>query len=250
MLAGFAAGAINSVAGGGTLLSFPTLLLLTTPIIANATNTLALVPASLSSMWGYRNYVKDAKPEIAALALPSLAGGFVGALWVVKTGDSTFRALIPWLIFAATLLFLVQQPIAKEIERRRAAAEKPHWSPKARLAFIAVCQFFVSVYGGFFGAGAGIMILAALGFMGLADNIHRANGIKNFAAACMNGMAAVTFIAQGKVDWTLAAIMAVASICGGYGGAGIARRVGQDAVRKFIVVVGFAIGAMMLVLNR
>lgn len=250
MLAGFAAGAINSVAGGGTLLTFPTLLLLTTPIAANATNTLALVPASLSAMWGYRREIKGAKADIAALAIPSLIGGFIGAVWVVKTGDKVFEALIPWLIFGATLLFLVQQPLTRAIQRRRVAGEQQRDGAARRRIGIGLLQLPVALYGGFFGAGIGIMMLAALGFMGMAENIHRANGVKNFAAACINGIAAVAFIAQGKVDWLLAAIMAAASICGGYGGAGLARRVGQSAVRRFIVAVGFAIGILMLVVKH
>jgi len=246
LVTGFAAGAINSLAGGGTLLSFPTLLLMASPIVANATNTLALVPASLSSMWGYRKDIVDAKAEIAALAIPSLVGGFLGARLVVHVGDARFSELIPWLIMGATVLFLIQQPIAKEIERRR-STEHPTMSRPLRLFLIACFQLPFAIYGGFFGAGMGIIILAALGFMGMAENIHRANGVKNFAAACVNGMAAVSFISQGKVDWVLAGVMAAASVLGGIGGAGIARKVGQVAVRRFIVAVGFGIGILMLI---
>jgi uncharacterized protein len=246
----FGAGAINSVAGGGTLLTFPTLILAgVSPITANATNTLALVPGSASSAWGYRDDLKDAaRSQILLLAVPSLIGGAIGALWVVRTGDKLFAMLIPWLIFGATALFVIQEPIARFIRRGVQAHEGdevptdlPH-----RIG-IAVFQFFVSIYGGFFGAGMGIMMLAALGFMGFARNIHRANGVKNCAAVCINGVAAITFIMEKRIDWPYAALMAVGAIAGGYGGADIAKRIGQKTVRRLIVAIGLGIGLYMFI---
>jgi len=243
----FGAGAINSVAGGGTLLTFPTLVLAgISPIVANATNTVALVPGSASSVWGYREDIHDSRGEMALLAVPSLFGGVIGALWVVHTGDKEFAKLIPWLIFGATALFIIQEPITRYVRRSGAeGADQPPSGIGRRLG-IAVFQFFVAIYGGFFGAGMGIMMLAALGLMGFARNIHRANGIKNAAAVCINGVAAITFIVEKRVNWPYAGLMAVGAIVGGYGGAGIARKIGQATVRKLIVVIGVGIGIFML----
>ena len=259
-LAAFAAGAINSVAGGGTLLTFPSLLLLVSSIVANGTSTLALVPGSVSAVWAYRSELRGARREIALLALPSLIGGLIGALWVVKTGNNEFAKLIPWLIFAATALFLVQEPISRWVQSRKDArqnasqpaslsgggdADLPHsW---LALLGLALFQFVVAIYGGFFGAGIGILMLAALGIMGLAANIHRANGVKNLLAACINGVAAGTFIYKHEIDWPIAGMMAVAAIAGGYGGAGFARRLGQKTVRKIVVGIGIGIGVAILV---
>ena len=261
-VAAFAAGAINSVAGGGTLLTFPSLLMIVSPIVANATSTLALVPGSISAVWGYRKELRGARREVLLLTLPSLIGGAVGALWVVKTGDKQFARLIPWLIFTATALFLIQEPISRWMQAKRERESVPNQSgdsPDAsggdadlphswlRLLGLAAFQFLVAIYGGFFGAGIGIMMLAALGMMGLAANIHRANGVKNMLAACINGIAAATFIYKREIDWSIAGMMAVAAIAGGYGGAGFARQLGQKTVRKIVVGIGIGIGVAILV---
>jgi hypothetical protein len=246
----FGAGAINSVAGGGTLLTFPTLLLCgVSPITANATNTVALVPGSGSAMWAYRSDIKNSRAELALLGFPSLIGGVIGALWVVRTGDAEFSRLVPWLILGATALFIIQEPLAAYLRRAQNAeddsADSVPTDPKRRIA-IAAFQLLVAIYGGFFGAGMGIMMLAALGLMGFARNIHRANGVKNCAAVCINGVAAATFIIEKRIDWPYAALMAVAAVLGGYGGAGLAKRLGQKLVRQLIVGIGIGIGVYML----
>jgi uncharacterized membrane protein YfcA len=248
-----AAGAINSVAGGGTLLTFPTLNLLgVSPIVANATNTLGLVPASLSAMWGYRGSIRNSGREMLLLGVPSVIGGVIGALWVVHAGDKLFARLVPWLIFGATALFIAQEPLSRYLRRKREAADpgaatddvpKESW----KRAAIALFQVVVAIYGGFFGAGSGILMLAALGIMGFAGDIHRANGVKNFASACINGVAAATFVILKRIDWPLALLMASAAIIGGYGGAGIAKRLGQATVRNVIIGIGIVIGIVMLV---
>jgi uncharacterized protein len=244
MLAAMAAGAINSVAGGGTLVTFPALLAVgVSPITANATSTVALVPGSLSSFWGYRGELKGPKQRLLWLGIPSVFGGLAGALFVLRAGDTLFSKLVPWLILGATVLFIVQEPVRRWTERRLGAADdRTLW----RLAAVAGFQFLVALYGGFFGAGIGILMLAALGILGI-QNIHRMNGLKNFANVCINGVAAATFMLQHRVQWNLALVMAAGAIVGGYGGAGIAQRIGQKNVRRIVVVIGLGIGISMLV---
>jgi uncharacterized membrane protein YfcA len=244
-LAALAAGAVNSVAGGGTLLTFPALLSAGVPAVAaNATSTVALVPGSLSAYWGYRAEMGRSRRYLLWLGLPSLAGGVLGAYLVLKAGDALFRELVPWLILSATVLFIVQEPIRQWLARR--SAQGPATGERAgSLPAVIAFQFLVALYGGFFGAGIGILMLAALGFLGLSD-IHRMNGLKNFAAVCINGVAAVTFIVGHRVHWKIALLMAAGAIAGGYGGAGLARRLGQRNVRRIVIAIGLLIGLYML----
>jgi uncharacterized protein len=236
------AGAVNSFAGGGTLLTFPALVGLgIPPIVANATSTVALWPAALGSMWGYRREMSGARAWAVRFALPSLAGGLVGALLLLSTPASTFSALVPSLVLGATVLFMLQGPVMRSVRRRRgmpsASAGDETLDPPGPGALCY--QFVVGVYGGYFGAGIGILMLAALGFMGLT-NIHRMNGLKNWGGLCINAVAAVTFATTGIVNWPVALSMAVGSTLGGYGGSGLARRLGQESVRRGIVAVGLA----------
>lgn len=245
-LSGFAAGTINSIAGGGSLLTFPTLLAAgIPPVAANATNTLALVPGSAAAFWGYRDTLVDSRAMALSMALPSLAGGAAGAFAALRIGDASFARLVPWLILGATGLFAAQEPIAR---RMRASGEE-RAPTRARAVGLAVFQFFVALYGGFFGAGIGILMLAALGLMGVRD-VHRANGLKNLAAVCINGVASVAFVASGKVHWLAALVMAAGAISGGLGGAGIARKAGQRAVRRAVLVIGVGLTVVMFARMR
>lgn len=240
-VAGFFAGAINSVAGGGTLLTFPTLLSLgVPPIAANATSTVALVPGSFAAFYGYRQELGESRRELLWFAVPSVVGGVIGALLVDRVGDQTFARLVPFLIFSATALFALQPPIKAWLSR-----VSPH-DPKRRAPYVVAFQLVVSIYGGFFGAGMGILMLAALGLLGLT-NIHRMNGVKNFAAVCINGVAAITFTLLGRVRWSLALVMAAAAIVGGILGARVAKRIGEAHVRRLVIAIGVAIGIAMLV---
>ena len=246
LLAALLAGAINSVAGGGTLVTFPALLSAgITPIAANATSTVALVPGSFGAFWGYRAEVGTRDIRLVCLAVPSLLGGLLGAIFLLKAGDSLFIKLVPWLILGATALFMAQEPL-----RRWTAGDGQPQVPPTQRSFrwlgVMGLQFLIALYGGFFGAGIGIMMLAALGLLRI-DSIHRMNAYKNFAAVCINGVASVTFILQQRVHWTLALIMAAGAIAGGYGGAGIAKRIGQRNVRRVVVFIGLTIGITMLV---
>jgi uncharacterized protein len=234
--AAFLAGTINSVAGGGTLVSFPTLIWLgLSPVTANATSTVAIWPGSLGGMWGYRRELRSAEPRMLALVAPSLVGGIAGALLLRWTPPAVFAQLVPFLILFATLLFMAQDPVQRML---RTAHPEAHRSPRWLAGAIAF-QLLVALYGGYFGAGIGILMLAALSILGLTD-IHQVNGLKSFFALCINGVAALYFMWARMVYWPDVLIMAAGAIAGGYGGAGLARRVGRTAVRRIVVAIGFA----------
>jgi uncharacterized protein len=239
-------GAINAMAGGGTLLTFPALVGLgIAPLTANATSTVALWPASVSSMWGYREPLRGAREWVVSFALPSVAGGLIGALLLIWTPAATFSRIVPWLVLGATGLFMTQGTLTKWLRRHSAtsAAVPVERSPSpAILGF----QFLIAIYGGYFGAGVGILMLAGLGFMGLS-NIHRMNGLKNCGGLCMNAVAAAAFAVSGLVNWPVALAMAFGSFAGGYTGSRLAQRIGQRAVRSVIVLVGFSSGIWLMV---
>jgi uncharacterized protein len=239
-----AAGMVNAVAGGGTLLTFPSLLWAGhPPIIANATSTVALVPGTWSSIWGYRKELETAPRHLFILMIPSLIGGIIGASLLKHTPPATFAALVPFLILFATILFLVQE----HIQRWRQSSETTKHQVTTRwLVGTAFYQFLIAVYGGYFGAGIGILMLAALGFMGLS-NIHQMNGLKNIFGSSINAVAAVYFIVVGLVNWPAALLMAAGSIIGGYGAAGLARRLGQKFVRRTVIVIGLAMTISLLI---
>lgn len=238
-LAAAVGSAVNSIAGGGTLVTFPALVALgVPPIVANATSTVALWPGALGSIWGYRRELAGARAWAVRFAIPSLLGGLAGALLLLRTPASRFDAIVPWLVLGATLLFLGQRPAMRLIRSRpKELGSDPH----SEVPGIGVLTFqlAVAVYGGYFGAGIGILMLAALGFMGFT-NIHRMNGLKNWGGLCINAVAAITFAVQGIVNWPVAIAMAIGAIAGGYGGSRIAQRVPQEWVRRAVVAIGFA----------
>jgi len=245
------AGAVNSVAGGGTLLTFPALVWIgqLPEILANATSTVALWPGQLGSLWGYRQQMGQSRKAMGLLAVPSLLGGLLGACLLLRTDNATFRALVPYLILLATVLFMLQGPLARW--QRRHTDQTPGQGlvpdlPAApgRWVAVMVFQLLVGIYGGYFGAGIGILMLAALGFLGLT-NIHQMNGLKNINNMCINAVAAVLFMLGGLVDWPLAGCMALGAIAGGYAGAGIAQRIGQANVRRLVIAIGLALSAAM-----
>lgn len=243
--AAFLAGAINSVAGGGTLVSFPTLIWLgLSSVTANATSTVAIWPGSLGGMAGYRRELRNTPPRMLALVIPSIVGGLAGALLLRWTPAAIFDRLVPFLILFATLLFMAQAPLQRKLQKAGMMdAQSSHW-----LAGAMVFQLFVALYGGYFGAGIGILMLAALSIFGLTD-IHQMNGLKNFFAVCINGVAALCFVAAGMVYWPDVLMMAAGAVAGGYSGAGAARRVGRTAVRRIVIGIGFAM-ALSLFLKR
>jgi uncharacterized membrane protein YfcA len=255
VLASAVAGAVNSIAGGGTLLTFPALVGLgVSPIVANATSTVALWPGALGSMWGYRRELEGMRRWAVAFALPSLAGGLVGAWLLLGTPADRFAAIVPWLVLGATVLFMVQGPITAAVARlRRGGVAGP--SARSGAAELAIArsvlfyQFLVGIYGGYFGAGVGILMLAALGFARFT-NIHQMNGLKNWGGLCMNAVAAITFAFSDIVNWPVALAMAAGATLGGYGGSRLAQRVPQAAVRRAIVVIGLTSGVWLLLAAR
>ena len=231
-------GGVNSIAGGGTLLTFPALLGLGVPgIVANATSTVALWPGSLGSLMGYRKELIGARAWAVRLAVPSIMGGLTGAWLLLVTSEERFKALVPWLVFGATVLFAVQKPVAQVIARRleRRGLESVR-AVHPGFAMLAL-QFVVAIYGGYFGAGAGILMLAAYGLMRFT-NIHQMNGLKNFNGLFFNGVAAATFAVQGLVNWPIALVMAIGSTLGGFATSRIAQKIPQAWVRNSVTVIG------------
>jgi len=233
----FLAGMINSVAGGGTLLAFPALLWMgVDPLRANVTCTVALWPGSLGGLYGFRREMSGSRRWIALLIWPSIVGALSGAFLLLVTPARIFAAVVPYLILFATILFAVGEPLAK----RLSGFESNRWRTGA-----VVFQFFVAVYGGYFGAGIGILMLAALGLLGMSD-IYQMQGLKNLLAMCINGVAAIYFMLMGPVIWTDTFVMAGGAILGGYGAAGLARRLGRTFLRRVVIVIGLALAASLL----
>lgn len=242
LCAAFAAGAINAIAGGGTLLTFPVLIWLgLDPKVANGTSTVALWPGLFGGLFGYRKELENSSTILFRLGLTSLVGGAIGALLLVRTPSKVFANLVPFLILFATLLFMSNGVVNRRL-RVGSLDEKPMglWWTGAM-----VFQFFSAMYGGYFGAGNGILMLAAMGVLGL-NELHRTNGIKNFLGICINAVAVLIFTLAGYVVWEDALLMACAALIGGYFGAKMAMRVGQKWVRRGIVLIGWIIFFVMI----
>jgi len=245
--AAMAAGAVNSVAGGGTLLTFPALLATgQAALIANATSTVALCPGSASSWWGYRREIAKSRHVLLPILALGVAGGLAGSYLLLATPTRIFDRVIPYLVLTATCLFVAQEPISGWV-RQRSGGPGPGSGDVAELRVtpaLMAAIFCTAVYGGYFGAGIGIVTLAVLSFMGLRD-IHQMNGLKNVYALATNSVAAALFISKGLVNWEVALLMAAGAVFGGYAGAGIARRIGQKNVRRFVIGIGFILTASL-----
>ena len=232
--AAFLAGGINSVAGGGTLISFPALVWLgLPPITANATSTVAIWPGSLGSIWGFRSEFKQAPARLKWLSVSSVFGGALGAILLRSTPHALFRHLVPFLILFATIVFMAETPIEKKLRER--GGRNGIGIPRT-----LVLTWLIAIYGGYFGAGMSIMMLSALSFAGMTDILQR-NALTSLFSLCVNGVAAILFISLGMVDWHYVVPMAVAAALGGYGAAGVARRVGRIIVRRFVIIVGLTV---------
>ena len=244
--AGALAGLMNSIAGGGTIVTFPALILAGIPSIpANATSTVALLPSALGYTYGYRKNIPAVWNWIKLLAIVSLAGGFLGGLLLVHTPPAVFDWLVPFLILLATGLFTANNFFQKLIKPpapgNATRAESRHWTTG-----IVIFQFFISVYGGYFGAGIGILMLATLGMMGMAD-IHQMNTVKGILGFLINIVAALYFAIAGLVNWPAAIVMAIGSMIGGYTGAALAQRIPQKSVRWIITGIGAVLTLVMFV---
>jgi uncharacterized membrane protein YfcA len=254
----FVAGAVNAVAGGGTILTFPVLasILPADPgrmVTANATSTIGLWPGAIAGAWAYRDGRAGQPAWAGWLLVPSMVGAVTGTLLVLVLPPRMFELCVPWLILLAATLFAVQPRLSRlVVASSRPAEDGPGGTggpaSATRLGLAAMLQFLVGVYGGYFGAGIGILMLAVLGLLGLGD-IHRLNAVKNVLGMAINGTAAILFAAGSllggatDVSWPHAAVMAVAAVLGGLAGAGVARRLPATLVRRFVAAVGFALAA-------
>lgn len=252
-----AAGTMNAFAGGGSIVAFPALVWSgLPPTVANATNTVAIFPGSLAAMIPFRSDLAATRPWLVRLLPWSVLGGVLGAVLMLATPERTFARLVPGLILLATALFAAQE-IAAGASLRAVAGESPPatGAPAGALesevdvgpsagATAAVLQLAISVYGGYFGAGIGILMLASLGRLGLRD-LHRRMAVRTALATCINGVAALCFVARGAVDWRSALVMTAGQVLGGYGGAAVARSVPPHLARLAVVLIGTGMALAM-----
>ena len=242
-IAAMLGGTLNAVAGGGSFITVPSLIFAgVLPVQANTTSTVALWPGSVASITAYRRELaKLNRVVILTLGLTSLVGGILGALLLLSTSQSTFLYLLPYLMLVATLLFAFSPRITTLLRKRsvrtQGIQEKASIYSWRTLAVISFIQLIIAVYGGYFGGGIGIMILASLGIMGM-ENIHEMNGMKTVLQTCINGVAVITFIVLKAVVWLPALVMIVGAIVGGFGGAYFARKLDARVIRVFVILVG------------
>jgi uncharacterized membrane protein YfcA len=238
LLAGMAAGTINAVVGSGTLVTFPTLLAVGFPAVtANVSNTLGLVPGSLSAAVGYRRELAGQRPRLLRLGAASVLGGITGAVLLLVLPDGAFDAIVPVLIALGCVLVVLQPAISRRVAAR--AASRGVERPEHGAAWVWVAVYAAGVYGGYFGAAQGVLLMAILG-VGLTETMQRNNGTKNVLALLVNLVAAVVFVFVADVDYEAAGLIAVGSVIGGQLGATFGRRLPSWALRGFIVVVGVA----------
>lgn len=231
LLAGLAAGAINAVVGSGTLITFPTLLALGyPPVLANVSNTIGLAPGSFAGAWGYRRELVGQRRRLMVLGVASALGGAAGAVLLLTLPESAFRAIVPALIAVACVLVLVQPWLTRRLGVR---AEGPaHGGPLLASGILGS-----GVYGGYFGAGQGVLMIAVLA-LGTGESLQRVNAAKNLLAGFVNGVAAVVFIVLADIDWAVAGLIAAGSVAGGFLGASLGRRIPAPVLRGLVVVIG------------
>lgn len=242
--AGLVAGLVNAVAGGGALLVYPLLLSLgIPPIVANASTTLTLWPGALSSAYGYKKYIKKIPKRYFWLLLPSAVGGIIGAVILRKTSNHNFATIAPWLIILGVVLIGIQPIIHKRLTKKKKKLKK---TSALNLVLVAIPLFGMAIYGGYFGAGFGIVMLALLGFTKLSD-IHQMNGLKNLSGASINFVASIYFIYYGLINWHYIPILLVGSVIGGYFGATYSNKLPASLIRKIIIVIGVGVAVYLFV---
>ena len=236
-LAGIAAGTINTVVGSGTVVTFPTLRAVgVPPVTANVSNTVGLVPGSLSGAVGYRRELRGQRSRVIRLGSASLLGGITGAVLLLALPAEAFNAIVPALIGIGCVLVLFQPAIARRVAAR---AESRGGVPEHGAAWVWVLVFVTGIYGGYFGAAQGVLLMAVMG-IGIQESLQRLNGTKNVLALLVNAVAAVIFMFVAEVDWAVAGLIALGAVIGGQVGATVGRRLPALALRIFIVVVGVA----------
>ena len=240
LAAGMAAGTVNTIVGAGSLITFPTLVAFGYPaVVANVSNTVGLVPGSVSGVIGYRRELAGQRDRVLRLGAAALLGGLTGGLLLLVLPASAFQRVVPWLILFACGLVAVQPRLSRALaERRRAGASA---SP-ALLAGV----YLTGIYGGYFGAAQGVMLIALLGIL-LADDLQRLNAVKNVLQALVNGIAALLFILAGPIAWGPAVVLGVGAVAGGQIGAALGRRLSSGVLRVAILVVGTAVAVRMLI---
>ncbi len=239
LIAAVAAGAINSVAGGGSFVSFPSLLFAgIPPVSANATNTVALWPGQPASVWAYRNEFRSlSRRVIVPLTVTGVVGGLLGAWVLLITPSATFMMLVPWLLLIATLIFMMSGRITRWVRQRAEQGEHHEFATGRGIAL----QLLIAFYLGYFGAGAGILILAMLALLGM-DHIHTMNALKAWLTAVSNGVAMILFaVTPHVVYWPQAILMILGAMAGGYFGAYFARKTKPEYVRAIVIVIGFTL---------
>ena len=238
------AGSLNAIAGGGGLIGFPSLLFAgVPPIEANATNATALWFGTAASTAAYRREFSRHRKELLILSGCSVAGGWLGAQLLLHLSEHRVGELVPYLILVATVLFAISQPVSQWV-RTRASGSKEH--NQQRTLGLGLAQLAIATYGGFFGGGMGILMLATLGMMGIS-NVHTQNAFKSWLASCTNAVALSQFMLAGAIAWPQAMAMAAGALMGGYVCASYARRLNQEQVRRAIVVLGFGICTYLFV---
>lgn len=234
--AGVAAGGINTIVGSGTLITFPVLLAFgLPPVTANVSNTIGLVPGSVSGVIGYRRELAGQQARLLRLGSASLLGGITGAILLLTLPSGAFKAIVPVLIIAALVLVIVQPPLARWVKQRREADTAP--SPEHGGAILLAAVYGTGIYGGYFGAAQGVLLMGLLGVF-VHEDMQRLNGVKNVLALIVNGVSALIFIAIADVDWQAVALIAIGSIIGGQLGATVGRKLSPTVLRGVIVVVG------------
>jgi uncharacterized protein len=239
VVAAFLAGVLNAVAGGGSFLSFPALMGTgIQPVQANATNTVALWPGQLTSIAAYREDVRRNRRLVVPMCLAGLIGGTAGAITLLNTPQTTFLKLVPWLLLIAALIFALSRPVTHWIDRFKSAhRDQPHPPPRRRVVF--ALTVLVCFYIGYFGAGAGFLIITMLSLFGF-ENLNEINALKVVSTTCANGMAFLIFVVSGNVEWRYCLMAMVACAIGGYASARLARNVPQPVLRWLVIVIGFA----------
>jgi uncharacterized protein len=241
-LAAVAGGAVNALAGGGTLITFPTLTALGLPALAaNVTNTIAIAPGHLGATLAQRRELRGQRGRLLRLVPAGFLGGLAGGLLLLVTGEKAFRQLVPFLILLASILLAVQEPVRRWLARRAADGT---WEPHEGWSIAPV--FAASIYGGYFGAGLSVIVLAALGLV-VSDSLTRLNAVKQAVGFAANTGAALIFLCSGQVAWNVALVMAAGAVAGGALGGRLAGRVRPATLRVVVVALGVAVGLVYLV---
>ena len=240
LAAGLAAGTVNTIVGSGSLITFPTLLAFGySPVLANVSNTVGLVPGSLSGAIGYRRELAGQRGRMIRLGLAAAIGGLTGALLLLLLPATTFQRIVPILILGSVVLIAIQPRLSRAMGHRRVTGAE-HTVP------LVITLYLTGIYGGYFGAGQGVIMMALLGVF-LPDDLQRLNGLKNFLAVLINGVAAVLFILLSPIAWPAAILLAIGAIIGGQVGAIVGRRLPATALRVAIIVVGTVVGVRLLI---